>query len=389
MRSGVTYAMDSAEVINVDEARFRALPVNVAIPSLVLGGEQKGPHDAFASVRGVAVGEDGEIFVLDGLQRRVAVFDASGDFVRFIAHEGDGPGEIRALHGFPTYTTGGLALMQDSLHILGKHIYTFNSLGEFIANSPSWIANTWQWNGLAATDAGVMVEQEYMKEPRTPNWQQAFSFRLYDAHTGQIGKPLEISFPVQDYGGSIAGTLLLAADPAWSISRDVHVYHVEGDSFDIVVQNLNGTVTKRYLSKPKRIRTVASDVEQAIRAMEQASIDIYGHPASPELRKRMRSGPHAKWKPAIRQIIVSDEGNIAVERMDISSNPYGTRDSTSTMQWEVLSVKGNPLLHVVLPNGFIPKQFRKCQLYGTAYGSDDQPIVMRFDLNYPKCFTTR
>lgn len=63
--------------------------------SFSLGGQNEGP-EAFYSVRRTSVGTDaaGNIYVLDADAHRVVMFDSSGEFVREMGREGEGPGEL-------------------------------------------------------------------------------------------------------------------------------------------------------------------------------------------------------------------------------------------------------------------------------------------------------
>ena len=63
--------------------------------SFALGGQDEGP-ESFYNVRRGSVGTDaaGNIYVLDADAHRVVMFDGSGEFVRTMGREGEGPGEI-------------------------------------------------------------------------------------------------------------------------------------------------------------------------------------------------------------------------------------------------------------------------------------------------------
>ena len=63
--------------------------------SFALGGQDEGP-ESFYNVRRRSVGTDaaGNIYVLDSDAHRVVMFDSSGEFVREMGREGEGPGEL-------------------------------------------------------------------------------------------------------------------------------------------------------------------------------------------------------------------------------------------------------------------------------------------------------
>ena len=61
---------------------------------LVLGVADQPEEQAFGSIMASAVAEDGSIFIVDGANRQVSVFDSNGNFVRRFGRRGRGPGEF-------------------------------------------------------------------------------------------------------------------------------------------------------------------------------------------------------------------------------------------------------------------------------------------------------
>ena len=58
-------------------------------------GELDGPEEyLFGSVYGIAVDDDGRLFVLDGQARTIRVYGPNGTYVETLARRGDGPGEL-------------------------------------------------------------------------------------------------------------------------------------------------------------------------------------------------------------------------------------------------------------------------------------------------------
>ena len=74
---------------------------------LVLGRDESDPNQVFYRLRDVDVDSDGNLWVLDGGNHRIQVFDREGRFVRSLGREGQGPGELES--------PGGLAIVGDRL----------------------------------------------------------------------------------------------------------------------------------------------------------------------------------------------------------------------------------------------------------------------------------
>jgi hypothetical protein len=101
-------------------------------PSVVfsVGKEDGEPWEILSGVRWVAFDARDHLYVLDGGNHRVLVFDANGRFVRSISQKGQGPGELMAPTGM-TVMTDGTIVVSDG----GRRAYSlFNSGGTFMRN---------------------------------------------------------------------------------------------------------------------------------------------------------------------------------------------------------------------------------------------------------------
>jgi len=57
-----------------------------------LGG--KFDEDRFGELTSMDVDNDGNIYILDGKEKKIKVFDSAGKFVKKFGEEGQGPGEL-------------------------------------------------------------------------------------------------------------------------------------------------------------------------------------------------------------------------------------------------------------------------------------------------------
>lgn len=93
-----TLEFDSGTTVHeyeVVSAKQRAGRQIDAIEDLRIRGTQDSDEGAFFRVRGIAVDEDGNIYVLDDGDYHVHVFDHSGTHVRTLGRKGQGPGEFQ------------------------------------------------------------------------------------------------------------------------------------------------------------------------------------------------------------------------------------------------------------------------------------------------------
>jgi hypothetical protein len=95
-----------------------------------IGAEDGESWELLSGVRSVAFDARDNLYVLDGNNYRILVFDANGRYLRQISKEGGGPGELMAPTGM-TVTHDGLLVVAD----LGRRAYSlFKPEGAFIKN---------------------------------------------------------------------------------------------------------------------------------------------------------------------------------------------------------------------------------------------------------------
>ncbi len=95
-----------------------------------IGAEDGEEWELLSGVRQVAFDARDNLYVLDGNNYRVLVFDANGRFLRKISKQGGGPGELLGPIGM-TVTTDGLIVVAD----IGRRAYSIFKLdGTFVKN---------------------------------------------------------------------------------------------------------------------------------------------------------------------------------------------------------------------------------------------------------------
>lgn len=81
--------------------------------------------EMFGSLRGVAFGEDGSLFILDRDAGHIVAVDPAGEFVRTISNKGEGPGELSQPAGLAVLGDGRIAVND-----MGRGIKVFGRDGE-------------------------------------------------------------------------------------------------------------------------------------------------------------------------------------------------------------------------------------------------------------------
>jgi hypothetical protein len=97
-----------------------------------LGVEEGEDHELFSGIRSVAFDDKDNVYLLDGNNYRILVFDANGKFVRKISKQGGGPGELMGPASM-TVTSDGSIVVND----IGRRAFSiFKFDGTFVKNVP-------------------------------------------------------------------------------------------------------------------------------------------------------------------------------------------------------------------------------------------------------------
>jgi hypothetical protein len=111
--------------------RDKVLPEKV--PAVYSVGREDGEDwEIFSGVRAAAFDARDNLYLLDANNFRVLVFDVNGKFVRRIARQGAGPGELMVPTGMTVMSDGAIVVSDG-----GRHAYSlFRSDGAFLRNVP-------------------------------------------------------------------------------------------------------------------------------------------------------------------------------------------------------------------------------------------------------------
>lgn len=155
-------AIDPAMTIEMEEV-FR------------LGGWDGGDDEFFGIITDIAVGEQGNLYVLDAQLHEVKIYDAQGNYLNTIGREGEGPGEFRGGTNLFWLPSGDLAVVQafparivtlkpdgtpgadfeletpegagfmmvQAIHEAGENLAVTYSFREFDQESQEFVATTW------------------------------------------------------------------------------------------------------------------------------------------------------------------------------------------------------------------------------------------------------
>ncbi len=224
-------------------------------PRWVAGDESEGPW--FGAVTAALMGEDGRVYVADGVQRRVHLLDDDGTLIRSFGEDGDGPGgfvSISSLHPHPR----GIAVYD----AMARRISVFDPDGEIIVTIPRPETIETPLTPLAGVfdDGSVVyaVAEPTSYEPLSIS-RQLLELRSFDSDHQSAGTLATIPDSERFFG--LAGSFGAYRRPfgtrtSVGVVGD-EVFIATGDSSRVVF--IGGGGETRAIEVPDRSRPVTSD----------------------------------------------------------------------------------------------------------------------------------
>lgn len=354
-----------------------------ASPDLVIGLEERGSQDQFGDVVGMAVDEDGRIFVLDAMLSRVSVFDRNGRFVRAIGRKGSGPGEFTRPHGDVMRAGNGIALAHDTIFVLEQRLQAFDTSGTYLASTPPEVAFT-NVNSINVTRNGIILERNPFVRVGVST--RHFSYLDFGTMMEKGGFSFTEIYQVSEQYPTNSGPPIPLPFLPFSAAPDGRVYFAIGDSLHVNALNIDGVPELTFVSSIPRVQITPDDVDQFLRGIEEHTYNtmVSQSPARVkervvEVERRIRSRRPARFREAIGFVIVSDRGAVLLRRSDLSTSPYNPYSGAPTV-WMLVPSDAATANLIHLPGEFLPRVFKGCSVYGVTVARDGVQTVVRYVL---------
>lgn len=336
------------------------------VEELRIGRAMGGPEaELFHAVKGIGIGPDGEIHVLDA--NEVKVFSAAGEFLRSWGQRGEGPGDFDG--------TGGLALARDTVAVTDGERVQFFDLGGRLLSSV-WTGG--RASGYVAlmvhsTDKGWVVEvyqRAVQLEPGPAPPTPPQEVRYMDPATGALGEPVVTYLDRPDGLQLASGQRFSRAFErivGHAVDRKGEVYLPLGLDYELSVYGADGGLS----------RVVRMDVEP---------VPVTGAMLE-ELRRELvaRCQRNATWRrrcerqryveeivpatiahahkrvPVVGHILVAPDGHLLVLRRDLLE----LRASGEPRPFDLLSPDGRFLGRIEILVNFRPIIVRGQYIFGS------------------------
>jgi hypothetical protein len=388
-----------------------------AVEELALGFREGSPAYLFASIADIAVGHDGSMLILELPFRGRAslrLYDAEGRFVRAVGRVGDGPGEYR--------TPVAIAVMQDGrfllLDRLNRRLTVYESSGDFAETwpIPHYNVTSGQRNAMTVDSASIIalrftqpaqgdfleadpaqavvrirvggVVIDTLAEPRLPDLDVAITKIAQRGGFTAIGRLRVPYAPRAFWQFSPLGYFVTGVSSRYAIDLRLPGRHDGDDASPAIWREGDPILSIRLDVPPVEVasaerRDQKAHMEDVLRAMEGGT-----------QRGRLMDTP--RLKPFYQRIHVADDGRIWV-RIHTKSERYAPPERRTSqgeqvpqLGWrertmmDVFEPDGTYVGRVQLPDDLRLIRFRGDRIWAVARDEFDVEYVKRYRVSWDR-----
>lgn len=361
-------------------------------PTVTVGLEDGDPNYLFGGVTSVAVDAQGRIYVGDRVGATVRVFDTDGTFLRQLAAEGMGPGEISYQPAFMTFDGEGRLYVRDGV---GVTVFATRAGGSL----PDSLVATWRTIGLGDPSSvrrdrvvrdGRYYKQGYLIRPgANPRFFYApFAGGVTSSDTLELPAypGLTATRPALLRLGTVDRMMLqglsrvpFAAVPVWDVTRNGTVLSSDGTSLMLIETDRHGDTIRTIQLPDQPLRRVPPGARaDSLRALEQRIARVPGRLSNVEgLGEGVAERRLPDFLPRVIGLRVVDDGTIWLEQ-------WPPEDQPDFRHYMVLDESGALLRFVVLRAPLVadpPPHIAERFIVGVIRDPDTEvERVVRFDL---------
>jgi hypothetical protein len=333
-----------------------ALPVLNVQEDLRVGSTND-PEVGFTRIRGVAVDSDEQLYVLEGMDKQIRVYDKSGRRVRVIGRDGEGPGEFRSPIDFGVF--GDSVWVNDARL---NRVTIFNRAGEVIGmhrtktvaadpisgipvlliprtfSRDRSIMSTWQVN----TPQDPAVDSIMLPIVRFDTLGSLIDTIQYvPFHFHKRSAPFMIEGrPFYPPSGPYTGPISAATDQASYLAEQPIASSANEGIFTVtrVANYADTTYHRQYRYRPRRFNDALVDtiIRRSVGARERLD-GLDPNVVEARLRSALELPP---FQPPLTEMHSGDDGTLWISRED---------DAEAERRWILLDDGGDPIGIVHLP----------------------------------------
>ena len=315
---------------------------------------------------------DGHLYVSDASAHSIVVFDTAGARIRDIGRQGQGPGEFSGLVKIGI----GVGDTVRAIDYGEWRLSTFKALGELISTNPfPPPAELGQIPELTLDADGRLFNLSY----------QGFAESLMEAIEGRSSVRARGQVALTRWSADNGDWIVLAQVPGievffqnglsdapfarrplWAPGGRGGVWYADSGEYTLTRFAASGDVSCVVEVEYAPPAVSAEDRRDYYEAQDVAGAD---EARLSRIRDARRSMPVPETRPALRRLVVAENGAIWVQPNESVMEPGGR------VTWHVFSPDGSPMATASLPSGFRLDRATDDALLGVRAGSLGQHII--------------
>jgi len=236
-----TEIIDGVKVITNPEYPSDGQVIYQLEEELSIGEEEGNENYMFNQPRSVKASEDGSIYVIDGKDICIKVYDRQGKYQRTIGRQGQGPGEFSSGYLYFDISSDGKIYIMDCRN---SCVIVMDKDGDFIHS----FRLPGRLYGEMKTDKNNFI---YFERRFTDEEARKMSIHRYNSNGDEILNygTFKIVQPViqrRTKTSSSSTTSRIAATSVWTVDQEGKLYVGFGDKYQISVYNPNGSLSFKF-----------------------------------------------------------------------------------------------------------------------------------------------
>lgn len=263
------------------------IPTKMTLTEEISIGESGNDEEVFSENIFIAVDDKENIYITDMNLNNIKVFDPSGEYVKIIAEQGQGPGELNMPTGIQITPEGELMVEE----VLNRRLSFFNPQGKFLRSTST--ADKTSLTGLIIGPKGNMVGREMVMEENTLWW----AVKKYDKDLNELFTIDQVEFPNPLQGKINLFELMIVFD----IDQKGNIIYGISKEYEIKFLSPDGKHMKSITKKFDPIKITDEDKKEMLdRIPETGQINIKDRIEFP------------KYYPAFQHFTIDEHGRIFV-----------------------------------------------------------------------------
>ncbi|MGD9347465.1 MAG: 6-bladed beta-propeller [Candidatus Aminicenantes bacterium] len=327
----------------------KGIPTQLVLEEDFKIGDSEVEEEMIAQVTFFVVDEKGSIYALDWKANNIKVFDNSGKFVRTIAKQGQGPGEIN----FPS----GLLITPDKELMVedagNRRLAYFTLEGEFLRNVS--VADKTSLTNLVMDNAGNYLGRQFIIEEGN----MFFEIRKFDKDLNSLFTiekiPFNIRDPLKDKFNVFDFVQIYLFDSKG------HIYYGNPKEYEIRIFSPEGKLRKKISKKFKPEKILEEDIEKILDRIPDMGFGV---------RERIE---FPKEFPAYEAYTMDEKGRLIVRT-------YNKAEEEDNVYLDIFDAEGKYIAQ--FPTKVNPRLWRKGKMYGIEETDEGFIVIKRYTVSW-------